>query len=344
MRRFAITLAILSACLGALGQGKVMFGNDSNHLFVLGRPWTGDPSGPIPASPLPSGLFLMAVLYAGTSSGNLQLQTSVLLDASGWLTDGRMVNKAVVLTGVPGGAVAYFQIFITDTGALLPATIAGGYYSYFSGATYFGTSSLFTATPGASISYPGLVPGGPSGSTWAAGPIDAAGCLSCGYFPRFTVNPSSRSVALGSDVTLYALATSYADCCYPMGYQWRKDEVTITGAKANSLTLTNIHISDAGNYDVVAYNVYGVAYSLVATLTVIAPAIPATLGSPTYTTNNQFQFTVTGTVGSNYVVQVSTNLATSGNWVSLFTNASPFTFVDSNANSFPQKFYRAYSP
>lgn len=57
--------------------------------------------------------------------------------------------------------------------------------------------------------------------------------------------------------------------------------------------------------------------------------------------NNQFQFTVTGIAGSNYVVQVATNLSPPTTWISLFTNASPFTFVDSNANSFPQRFYRA---
>lgn len=94
----------------------------------------------------------------------------------------------------------------------------------------------------------------------------------------------------------------------------------------------------------VAYNSYGVAYSMGATLTVIVPAVAATLGSPTYTTNNQFQFTVTGTAGTNYVVQVATNLSPPTTWISLFTNASPFTFVDSNAQNFPQRFYRAYAP
>ncbi|HWC60011.1 MAG TPA: hypothetical protein VHC44_09990, partial [Verrucomicrobiae bacterium] len=69
------------------------------------------------------------------------------------------------------------------------------------------------------------------------------------------------------------------------------------------------------------------------------PAGPATLGVAAFTANNFF-FTVTGTVGSNYVIQVSTNLSGS-NWVSLFTNAAPFTFTNSNANNFPQGFYRA---
>jgi hypothetical protein len=91
----------------------------------------------------------------------------------------------------------------------------------------------------------------------------------------------------------------------------------------------------------VASNSFGSTPSSVVTLTVFIPAIAATLGSPSYTMNNQFQFTVSGTAGSNYVVQVATNLSAPTAWVSLLTNASPFTFVDCNAQNFPQRFYRA---
>jgi hypothetical protein len=48
---------------------------------------------------------------------------------------------------------------------------------------------------------------------------------------------------------------------------------------------------------------------------------------------------VTGTAGANYVVQVTTNLATP-NWISVATNAAPFTFVISNTIEFPQQYYR----
>jgi endonuclease G len=56
--------------------------------------------------------------------------------------------------------------------------------------------------------------------------------------------------------------------------------------------------------------------------------------------NNQFQFMVNGTTGSNYVVQAATNLA-AADWISLTTNAAPFLFIQSNASSFGQRFYRA---
>ena len=67
-------------------------------------------------------------------------------------------------------------------------------------------------------------------------------------------------------------------------------------------------------------------------------ALPPVLSSPVLT-GGQFQFLLTGSTGSNYIVQAATDLRGS-NWVSLRTNAAPFTFTASNAFSFPQRFYR----
>ncbi len=68
------------------------------------------------------------------------------------------------------------------------------------------------------------------------------------------------------------------------------------------------------------------------------PAIAPTL-SLFFFTNNQVQFTVLGTAGSNYVVQATTNLG-SAFWLSLQTNPAPFIFVETNARQFNQRFYR----
>lgn len=71
------------------------------------------------------------------------------------------------------------------------------------------------------------------------------------------------------------------------------------------------------------------------------PATNAILSAAVFSAG-QFQMFVTGTAGSNYVVQVTTNLAPA-NWVPKSTNASPFTFTDTNLTA-PHKFYRAVSP
>lgn len=70
---------------------------------------------------------------------------------------------------------------------------------------------------------------------------------------------------------------------------------------------------------------------------------PAPAAAPGFTTlsfaSNQFQFTLTGTAGSNYIVQATTNLAMT-NWLPVRTGAAPFLFIESNAGTFPQRYYR----
>lgn len=70
-----------------------------------------------------------------------------------------------------------------------------------------------------------------------------------------------------------------------------------------------------------------------------APAAPAFLESAGVV-DGHFSFTVTGTAGSNYVVQASSDLA---NWTPVQTNAAPFAFTDLNSSAADKKFYRAVS-
>jgi hypothetical protein len=66
------------------------------------------------------------------------------------------------------------------------------------------------------------------------------------------------------------------------------------------------------------------------------------LSAPRYNdTNHTFQANVAGGTGYSYAVLASTNLS---NWVVLTTNTSPFTLIDSNAATFPRRFYRTRYP
>jgi hypothetical protein len=56
--------------------------------------------------------------------------------------------------------------------------------------------------------------------------------------------------------------------------------------------------------------------------------------------NDQFQLLLTGATGYNFAIEASTDPA-GMNWASLETNASPFSFTDTNSLSFPLRFYRA---
>ncbi len=98
------------------------------------------------------------------------------------------------------------------------------------------------------------------------------------------------------------------------------------------------YIYDVGNNANLDFTLQGTV-APVPVIVTNPPAIAPSFSLAAFT-NNQFQFTLTGTTGSNYIVQASTNLA-EGNWISLQTNAAPFMFVESNVDLFLQRFYRA---
>lgn len=70
------------------------------------------------------------------------------------------------------------------------------------------------------------------------------------------------------------------------------------------------------------------------------PALPPVLSTPVLS-GGLFQFHLTGSAGSNYIVQAATD-PIAADWVALRTNAAPFTFTVSNVFSFPQRFYRGW--
>jgi endonuclease G len=84
-------------------------------------------------------------------------------------------------------------------------------------------------------------------------------------------------------------------------------------------------------------------FALQGTVTQVVVATNPPAITPSFTlvrfSNNQFSFTLTGTAGSNYVVQAATNLV-APNWIPVMTNAAPFSFVDSNTAAFGWRFYR----
>jgi hypothetical protein len=69
------------------------------------------------------------------------------------------------------------------------------------------------------------------------------------------------------------------------------------------------------------------------------PAANMLLTRLTWLTNRQFHFRLTGTSGQSYILQATTNFTA---WTPLQTNSTMFyDFTDTNAASFPRRFYRA---
>lgn len=117
--------------------------------------------------------------------------------------------------------------------------------------------------------------------------------------PDITAPPASQSTIVGSNVTFQANASGSS----PLAYQWWFGGGALSGQTANSLTLTNVQVNQAGPYQVVASNAAGSATSAVAQLTVLVP--PAITSQPANQSvaigsNGIFQVTASGTAPLSY--------------------------------------------
>ncbi|OHE89144.1 MAG: hypothetical protein A3G75_07685 [Verrucomicrobia bacterium RIFCSPLOWO2_12_FULL_64_8] len=87
--------------------------------------------------------------------------------------------------------------------------------------------------------------------------------------PAITTQPASQTVSVGANVNFSVVATGSP----APTYQWKKGGTNITGATSDTLNLTNVQTSDAGNYTVVVTNVAGSVTSNTAVLTVDASLV-----------------------------------------------------------------------
>ncbi len=145
-----------------------------------------------------------------------------------------------------------------------------------------------------------------------------------GQIPPIIISqPQSQIVADGSNVTFVASATG----SQPLSYQWSFDNTLVPGATNPSLTLLNVALTNAGNYQLTVTNAYGATNSAVATLAVDVP--PQITSQPTDQTvtvgsNATFGVSATGTPPFAYQwVLNSTNMLAMTNAVLTITNAQP---------------------
>ncbi len=113
--------------------------------------------------------------------------------------------------------------------------------------------------------------------------------------PTIAVQPQSKSVLTGANVTFNVTATGTA----PLAYQWRKNGENIPGATAASFTLNGVALTDAGDFTVVVSNAQGNVTSEVAKLTVnpalVGPAITQPPLAQTVVAGVDVSFSVTAT-------------------------------------------------
>ena len=83
-----------------------------------------------------------------------------------------------------------------------------------------------------------------------------------------TRQPENQTVVAGSSVTLGVTTTGAG----PLVYQWRFQGQNLPGATNAALSLRNVRIGDAGEYQAVVLSAGNSAASAPATLTVLSPA------------------------------------------------------------------------
>jgi predicted outer membrane repeat protein len=94
--------------------------------------------------------------------------------------------------------------------------------------------------------------------------LSNAGTLTVDTGPAITAHPQSRLICEDDPVTFTVTASGRP----PLGYQWRKNSVDISGATSSSYTISSVTSGDGGSYDVVVTDDCGSTTSNAATLTV----------------------------------------------------------------------------
>lgn len=96
-----------------------------------------------------------------------------------------------------------------------------------------------------------------------------AALLSVNVPVRILTHPAGKTLNLGGALNLEVVATG----TNPMGYQWRKSGVNISGGTASSYSVASVQEGDTGSYDVVVSNVVGEVTSRSAIVNVNLPVV-----------------------------------------------------------------------
>jgi hypothetical protein len=152
--------------------------------------------------------------------------------------------------------------------------------------------------------------------------------------PSIVAQPAGRIVNAGADAA-FVVSTAGST---PQNFQWRFNAGNISNATNATLVLTNVSLSQAGNYSAVVSNSAGSVTSSNAILTVITLRL-----FEFSATNGGWTLSATGAPGPGYAIEVSTNLV---NWSPLatLTNDTGLLRYFLPSTNVPYRFYRVSAP
>lgn len=251
--------------------------------------------------------------------------------------------------GEPGGASQWFGLQATDNGALVIDTIGSTFdtvLAVYTGRTNYSDPFTFWASlqsvacdnNGAPDRIRSLVnfPAQRGTNYFVAvdGVNNARGTIRLNWRlvgPPLSLPLPSRQIAhLGSGVDLNAL---FLQGSSPgLRFQWRCNGTNMPGATNGTLQLSNLGLSQAGDYSVVVRNEAGRVTNVMARL-VVAEMDYALDRSPG-------QFHLSGRASDRIQLEASSDLA---DWFPVYTNAvgrTVFDFLEQQVRAHPQRFYR----
>jgi hypothetical protein len=150
--------------------------------------------------------------------------------------------------------------------------------------------------------------------------------------PRITSQPQGGVGYWGAAISFQVRAASP----FSPAYQWFKDGFAISWATNSTLTLTNLDLTDGGYYSVVVSN----SVASVASAPALVVVNPAGVSLGLYAA-----LTINGTVGKNFGIQYTTDLAATDSWTTI-TNiiltqpAQLWMDTAVTVTSQPRRFYR----
>ena len=287
--------------VGSVYPGQLTISGGNNYTFsggaVVGSgtaPLLMNGSGAVTfsnANTYPGGAFIgagMVVLNGslsastltasgGTLSGLGSINSPITVSSGGTLAPGASslgtltINNSLNL----GGSAAYrinksgvtlssdrvAGVSTVTYGGALNVTLNPGSDSLTGGESFTLFSAAHYSGAFASVALPGLA----TGLTWDTSKLAQNGSISVVVLPAVTVTPASTNVECGATLTFTASATGTT----PLSYQWY-DNLTnaIAGATNLTLTVSNAHAAQAGNYSLVITNAAGTG-SAVGALTVV---------------------------------------------------------------------------
>jgi alpha-tubulin suppressor-like RCC1 family protein len=102
--------------------------------------------------------------------------------------------------------------------------------------------------------------------------------------PLIVEQPVGGTSWTGREFKMSASAVGFTNSAaggiYPLQFQWQFNGVDIAGATNSSITLANLTTNNAGSYQLIVSNVFGVAVSIAAPLKVLSNVPPTLLSQP----------------------------------------------------------------